>query len=119
MSKYVLCMAELHYLKLCHACLIFNHSWRERKEKLKSKWQLTKFNLFTFIHEWFFKKHFYIYVYYLVTVIINFTQLCISFRGSGEMSTRDLQKMVQALPQYSEQIDKLSLHVEVSSAMES
>ncbi|KAL5062847.1 hypothetical protein RYX36_024584 [Vicia faba] len=36
-------------------------------------------------------------------------------RGSGEMSTRDLQKMVQALPQYSEQIDKLSLHVEVSS----
>ncbi|KAH1248995.1 SNARE-interacting protein KEULE [Glycine max] len=35
--------------------------------------------------------------------------------GSGEMSTRDLQKMVQALPQYSEQIDKLSLHVEVSS----
>ncbi|KAH1248990.1 SNARE-interacting protein KEULE [Glycine max] len=33
-------------------------------------------------------------------------------RGSGEMSTRDLQKMVQALPQYSEQIDKLSLHVE-------
>ncbi|KAL0907557.1 hypothetical protein M5K25_021973 [Dendrobium thyrsiflorum] len=30
----------------------------------------------------------------------------------GELSTRDLQKMVQALPQYSEQIDKLSLHVE-------
>jgi len=48
---------------------------------------------------------------------MNFTQLCISFRGSGEMSTRDLQKMVQALPQYSEQIDKLSLHVEVSSAV--
>ncbi|KAL5072867.1 hypothetical protein RYX36_011851 [Vicia faba] len=36
-------------------------------------------------------------------------------RGSGAMSTRDLQKMVQELPQYSEQIDKLSLHVEVSS----
>ncbi|KAK7389257.1 hypothetical protein VNO78_24101 [Psophocarpus tetragonolobus] len=35
-------------------------------------------------------------------------------RGSGEMSTRDLQKMVQALPQYSEQIDKLSLHVEIA-----
>ncbi|XP_028762579.1 SNARE-interacting protein KEULE [Neltuma alba] len=32
----------------------------------------------------------------------------------GEMSTRDLQKMVQALPQYSEQIDKLSLHVEIA-----
>ncbi|XP_015963760.1 SNARE-interacting protein KEULE [Arachis duranensis] len=35
-------------------------------------------------------------------------------RGSGEMSTRDIQKMVQALPQYSEQIDKLSLHVEIA-----
>ncbi|KAG8662166.1 hypothetical protein MANES_01G072801v8 [Manihot esculenta] len=32
----------------------------------------------------------------------------------GELSTRDLQKMVQALPQYSEQIDKLSLHVEIA-----
>ncbi|KAJ7952442.1 SNARE-interacting protein KEULE-like [Quillaja saponaria] len=32
----------------------------------------------------------------------------------GEMSTRDLQRMVQALPQYSEQIDKLSLHVEIA-----
>ncbi|KAK4262652.1 hypothetical protein QN277_028188 [Acacia crassicarpa] len=35
-------------------------------------------------------------------------------RDGGEMSTRDLQKMVQALPQYSEQIDKLSLHVEIA-----
>ncbi|KAA3469037.1 SNARE-interacting protein KEULE [Gossypium australe] len=34
-------------------------------------------------------------------------------RDVGEISTRDLQKMVQALPQYSEQIEKLSLHVEV------
>ncbi|KAJ8767662.1 hypothetical protein K2173_018220 [Erythroxylum novogranatense] len=32
----------------------------------------------------------------------------------GELSTRDLQKMVQALPQYSEQIEKLSLHVEIA-----
>ena len=37
------------------------------------------------------------------------------YRDARELSTRDLQKMVQALPQYSEQIDKLSLHVEVSS----
>ncbi|RDX85544.1 SNARE-interacting protein KEULE, partial [Mucuna pruriens] len=37
-----------------------------------------------------------------------------SFKGSTEMSTRDIQKMVQALPQYSEQIDKLSLHVEIA-----
>ncbi|KAK8956402.1 SNARE-interacting protein KEULE [Platanthera guangdongensis] len=35
-------------------------------------------------------------------------------RGGGELSTRDLQKMVQALPQYSELIDKLSLHVEIA-----
>nr|KAJ0217992.1 hypothetical protein LSAT_V11C300102760 [Lactuca sativa] len=35
-------------------------------------------------------------------------------RGGGELSTRDLQKMVQALPQYSEQIDKLSLHVDIA-----
>ncbi|KAI4315311.1 hypothetical protein L6164_028135 [Bauhinia variegata] len=35
-------------------------------------------------------------------------------RDSGDLSTRDLQKMVQALPQYSEQIDKLSLHVEIA-----
>ncbi|XAR70405.1 hypothetical protein NMG60_11027249 [Bertholletia excelsa] len=32
----------------------------------------------------------------------------------NELSTRDLQKMVQALPQYSEQIDKLSLHVDIA-----
>lgn len=35
-------------------------------------------------------------------------------RNSGELSTRDLQKMVQALPQYSEQLDKLSLHIEIA-----
>ncbi|ONK71704.1 uncharacterized protein A4U43_C04F11500 [Asparagus officinalis] len=35
-------------------------------------------------------------------------------RDTGDLSTRDLQKMVQALPQYSEQIDKLSLHVEIA-----
>ncbi|WVZ10237.1 hypothetical protein V8G54_014767 [Vigna mungo] len=35
-------------------------------------------------------------------------------QGGGDMSTRDIQKMVQALPQYSEQIDKLSLHIEIA-----
>ncbi|KAL3610028.1 hypothetical protein D5086_001048 [Populus alba] len=35
-------------------------------------------------------------------------------RDGGELSTRDLQQMVQALPQYSEQIDKISLHVEIA-----
>uniref|UniRef100_A0A1D1XCK2 SNARE-interacting protein KEULE n=1 Tax=Anthurium amnicola TaxID=1678845 RepID=A0A1D1XCK2_9ARAE len=40
-----------------------------------------------------------------------------SSRGGGEMSTRDLQKMVQALPQYSEQVDKLSLHVDIAGKL--
>ncbi|XAR63168.1 hypothetical protein NMG60_11023012 [Bertholletia excelsa] len=35
-------------------------------------------------------------------------------RDSSELSTRDLQKMVQALPQYNEQMEKLSLHVEIA-----
>lgn len=35
-------------------------------------------------------------------------------RTGSELSTRDLQKMVQALPQYSEQIEKLSLHVDIA-----
>ncbi|KAG8382373.1 hypothetical protein BUALT_Bualt05G0070700 [Buddleja alternifolia] len=35
-------------------------------------------------------------------------------RDGGQLSTRDLQKMVQALPQYSEQIEKLSLHVDIA-----
>ncbi|KAL0324408.1 UNVERIFIED_CONTAM: SNARE-interacting protein KEULE [Sesamum calycinum] len=33
-------------------------------------------------------------------------------RDGSELSTRDLQKVVHALPQYSEQIEKLSLHAE-------
>ncbi|KAH8513566.1 hypothetical protein H0E87_006727 [Populus deltoides] len=40
-------------------------------------------------------------------------------RDGGELSTRDLQQMVQALPQYSEQIDKLSLHVEIAGKINS
>ncbi|BBG97416.1 secretory 1A [Prunus dulcis] len=39
-------------------------------------------------------------------------QLQQSAREGNELSTRDLQKMVQALPQYTEQVDKISLHVE-------
>ncbi|KAJ1257835.1 hypothetical protein BS78_10G026700 [Paspalum vaginatum] len=34
-------------------------------------------------------------------------------RDGGEVSTRDLQKIVQALPQYSDQVEKLTLHIEV------
>ncbi|KAH9649006.1 SNARE-interacting protein KEULE [Citrus sinensis] len=40
--------------------------------------------------------------------------LFLSYRDGSNLSTRDLQKLVQALPQYSEQIDKLSLHVEIA-----
>ncbi|KAM0895679.1 hypothetical protein ACQ4PT_014215 [Festuca glaucescens] len=40
-------------------------------------------------------------------------------RTGAELSTRDLQKMVQALPQYSDQIDKLSLHVEIAGKLNS
>lgn len=49
---------------------------------------------------------------FMVCFLLNFHMV---YRDGGELSTRDLQRMVQALPQYSEQIDKLSLHVEVSS----
>ncbi|XP_020113316.1 SNARE-interacting protein KEULE-like isoform X2 [Ananas comosus] len=35
-------------------------------------------------------------------------------RDGSDISTKDLQKIVQALPQYSEQVEKLSLHVEIA-----
>ncbi|CAN4077887.1 unnamed protein product [Withania somnifera] len=38
-------------------------------------------------------------------------------RDGGQLSTRDLQKMVQDLPQYSEQIEKLSLHVDIAGKL--
>ncbi|KAL0920440.1 hypothetical protein M5K25_009578 [Dendrobium thyrsiflorum] len=50
-------------------------------------------------------------------LVIATLTICVSYRD-GELSTRDLQKMVQALPQYSEQIDKLSLHVESTQLKE-
>ncbi|KVH90072.1 Sec1-like protein [Cynara cardunculus var. scolymus] len=40
-------------------------------------------------------------------------------RDGAELSTRDLQKMVQALPQYSEQMEKLSLHVDIAGKINS
>ncbi|TKY70865.1 SNARE-interacting protein KEULE [Spatholobus suberectus] len=40
-------------------------------------------------------------------------------KGSGELSTRDIQKMVEALPQYSEQIGRLSLHIEIAGKINS
>ncbi|KAF3513325.1 hypothetical protein F2Q69_00002654, partial [Brassica cretica] len=41
-------------------------------------------------------------------------QLKQSSKDFGDLSSKDLQKMVHALPQYSEQIDKLSLHVDIA-----
>ncbi|XP_047320829.1 protein transport Sec1a-like [Impatiens glandulifera] len=38
-------------------------------------------------------------------------------KDSSEMSTRDLQKMVQDLPQYNEQMEKLSLHVQIAGKL--
>ncbi|PWZ07610.1 putative protein transport Sec1b [Zea mays] len=38
-------------------------------------------------------------------------------RDGGEVSTRDLQKIVQALPQYSDQVEKLTLHIEIAGKM--
>ncbi|GER26385.1 plant sec1, partial [Striga asiatica] len=38
-------------------------------------------------------------------------------REGSEFSTSDLQKMVQALPQYSEHMERLSLHVEIAGKL--
>ncbi|XP_076950625.1 SNARE-interacting protein KEULE-like isoform X2 [Bidens hawaiensis] len=35
-------------------------------------------------------------------------------RDGGQITTREMQKMVQALPQYNEQMDRLSLHVGIA-----
>ncbi|XP_054781286.1 protein transport Sec1a isoform X2 [Prosopis cineraria] len=40
-----------------------------------------------------------------------------SARDGSELSTRDLQKMVQALPEYTETMEKISLHVEIAGKM--
>lgn len=34
-------------------------------------------------------------------------------REGQEISTKEMQKLVQALPQFQDQIDKLSLHIHV------
>jgi syntaxin-binding protein 1 len=38
-------------------------------------------------------------------------------REGQELSTRDMQKMVQALPQYRDQLDKLSLHIHIATLL--
>ncbi|XP_073525496.1 uncharacterized protein [Phyllobates terribilis] len=46
-------------------------------------------------------------------------QLSQAARDGGELSTRDLQKMVQDLPQYTEMMEKLSAHVEIAGKINS
>ncbi|PON67178.1 Sec1-like protein [Trema orientale] len=41
-------------------------------------------------------------------------QIQLRSRDHGELSTRDLQHMVQALPKYTEETGKLSLHIEIA-----
>ncbi|KAK8997843.1 hypothetical protein V6N11_012380 [Hibiscus sabdariffa] len=40
-----------------------------------------------------------------------------NIQRDSEMSTRDLQKIVQALPQYNETVEKLTLHVEIAGTL--
>lgn len=42
-------------------------------------------------------------------------QIRLGSKDAHELSTRDMQKMVQALPQYRDQIDKLSLHIDIAT----
>lgn len=44
-------------------------------------------------------------------------QIRLGLREGSDLSTRDLQKMVQALPQYSDQLDKLSLHIDIAAKL--
>ncbi|XP_057827206.1 SNARE-interacting protein KEULE isoform X1 [Cryptomeria japonica] len=44
-------------------------------------------------------------------------QIRLGLRDGSELSTRDMQKMVQALPQYNDQLDKLSLHVDIAAKL--
>jgi hypothetical protein len=37
-----------------------------------------------------------------------------NIRNGQEISTKDMQKMAQALPRYRDQLDKLSLHIHVT-----
>jgi len=44
-------------------------------------------------------------------------QIKLGTREGQELSTRDMQKLVQALPQYRDQIDKLSLHIHIATVL--
>ncbi|KAH8960961.1 hypothetical protein BDL97_05G025200 [Sphagnum fallax] len=44
-------------------------------------------------------------------------QIKLGTREGQELSTRDMQKMVQALPQYRDQLDKLSLHIHIATLL--
>ncbi|KAL2632868.1 hypothetical protein R1flu_004347 [Riccia fluitans] len=44
-------------------------------------------------------------------------QIRLGAKEGQELSTRDMQKMVQALPQYRDQIEKLSLHIHIATVI--
>ncbi|MCO5559681.1 hypothetical protein L7F22_013282 [Adiantum nelumboides] len=44
-------------------------------------------------------------------------QIRLGSREGQELTTRDMQKMVQALPQFREQIEKLSLHIDIATKL--
>eukprot|EP00850_Spirogloea_muscicola_P000416 SM000002S05496 [mRNA] locus=s2:67784:72742:- [translate_table: standard] len=44
-------------------------------------------------------------------------QMRLGGQDREDISTRDMQKMVQALPQYREQLDKLSLHIHIATSI--
>lgn len=44
-------------------------------------------------------------------------QIRLGSREGQELTTRDMQKMVQALPQFRDQIEKLSLHIDIATKL--
>eukprot|EP00246_Nothoceros_aenigmaticus_P006246 TRINITY_DN1903_c0_g1_i3.p1 TRINITY_DN1903_c0_g1~~TRINITY_DN1903_c0_g1_i3.p1 ORF type:complete len:668 (+),score=135.04 TRINITY_DN1903_c0_g1_i3:36-2006(+) len=44
-------------------------------------------------------------------------QIRLGGKDGSELSTKDMQKMVQALPQYRDQLDKLSLHIHIATVL--
>ncbi|KAG6548880.1 hypothetical protein Mapa_009643 [Marchantia paleacea] len=44
-------------------------------------------------------------------------QIRLGAKEGQELSTRDMQKMVQALPQYRDQLEKLSLHIHIATVL--
>ncbi|KAJ0739861.1 putative sec1-like protein [Helianthus annuus] len=61
--------------------------------------------------------HAYIHIHTYMFLCVSHITTLTTCRDSSELSTRDMQKLVQALPEYNQQMEKLSLHVEVCFAV--